>query len=286
MSFSQRVIFSTTFFAVFLVLSTSYLSGQKLKLSKIRRVELDSIAKRQQADWANRNAGRVRSYEQFLDSVKQANPERYKKILQFQDSMKMRREATALRVKEMNMEQYDSLLAEPDILNETSLDLSNGLFEQIPEKVVNAQGLDSLDISNNRITNISRESIENLSLKKLNLRGNQLGLGELSLTKNTNIQQLNLGGNQLEKIPARLKRLRSLKSLSLADNQLGGNGKRLRIRRWKNLEVLNLSNNELKSIPKGLRKLKNLKKLYLNNCQLTSLKGLQKIEVIGRGRIE
>ncbi len=278
MSTLTKTIFSITLGLILFGCLSAQLYAQRLKLSRERIASLDAITARQRALWVEMNSQTKYSFNSYLDSIKGANPVQYRAHIHFQDSMKLIWEIEGIRVKEYNMLKYDSLLKGPEIWNQTSINLSNGLFKDIPGEVLKIRDLGILDISDNKITDLSRETMGILAVKNLDLQGNQLGAGQLSLEKNSTIQILNLAGNQMDKIPAKLKRLKNLQSLNLSNNQLGKNGKRIRFKKGESLEELNLSSNELGSIPKSLRKLKNLKKLNLNNCHLTSLKGLEKLK--------
>jgi hypothetical protein len=151
-------------FIILLELVPVGLSAQKLKLSKERKATLDDIANRQQTQWQN-NRRNGRTFQDFMDSIKTANPKEYRKMLEMKGLRVKAWEEKALLAKKQNMDKYEADLAEPGSLYPDSLELKNALFEEIPEKVFEMNELMSLDISDNKIQNVTVETFSGLQLQ-------------------------------------------------------------------------------------------------------------------------
>lgn len=276
-----RTIFTAIFLCNFSFFSVQ---AQKLKLSKERKVELDSIKKMQQEIWLEETTlaeNRKLKWEMKMDSLRKIHPSM--SVREYE--MKERRTNFAMKLKQekyssdsTNRIKYDSLLNSVDILERTSLKFNNGHFEKPPNQLYNMDNLDSLDLSENAIKTIDKYLFSLPKLKKLILSHNDLGYKSISIRKNFNLESLDLSYNKLTKVPSRIHKLKQLKSLDLSNNQLERNGRKLRLKKWKSLENLNLSNNGLTKLPAGLHKLKNLKSLQLSNNKISSLKGLEKMK--------
>ena len=129
------------------------------------------------------------------------------------------------------------------LINLTSLDLSNNLLTSLPDSIEQLTNLTSLNLSNNSLTSLP-ESIEQL----------------------TNLTSLSLSSNSLTSLPESIRQLTNLISLDLSNNSLTVLSES--IGRLTNLTSLHLGANKLTELPESIGQLTNLTWLGLRNNRL------------------
>ena len=128
MSVFSKHFFFTSLILLFHFLIPFFLPAQKIKLSRERISALNAIASTQKSAWNNRKSASGKTFEQYMDSLQTANPERYQFIRRNEEMRKQRRESELLQKKRLNMQKYNSILASPDVYHKSSIILNNGLY--------------------------------------------------------------------------------------------------------------------------------------------------------------
>ncbi|MDH5404112.1 MAG: leucine-rich repeat domain-containing protein, partial [Candidatus Heimdallarchaeota archaeon] len=99
------------------------------------------------------------------------------------------------------------------------LDLSNNLFDKLPESCLELDSLTELNLDMNRISSIKIEK-EIPRLKKLMLSKNNIYSIDSSISNLSNIEEIYLDSNILAKLPESLIQLKQLKTISLLINHI------------------------------------------------------------------
>ncbi len=156
-----------------------------------------------------------------------------------------------------------------DIDKLTSIDLSNGDFEEIPDFVFNASNLEHLILDDNQIVVLPKELQDLEKLRSISWDRNHLGKKKVRTRKLKGLEQLSLIGNDLSKVP-KLRKLRYIQKLDLKGNEFTSIPIK-HLRKLKHLNEVNISSNPLELRKAKYFKLSNIKKLTLSKCDLDSI---------------
>lgn len=156
-----------------------------------------------------------------------------------------------------------------ELIDLTSLKLSNNSLTGLPEAITRLQRLTILDLSENQLSALPEVVTRLPNLTALVLSGNQLSSLPESLTKLQNLTVLVLSGNQFTSLPEVVTQLNNLTNLDLSFNQLTNLPESLD--QLHNLTALSLVDNQLSFLPESITQLQHLTNLNLSDNQLTSL---------------
>lgn len=128
----------------------------------------------------------------------------------------------------------------------STLDLSNNLFDVVPNSVYELENLSALNFSHNDLSFIHNDISKLKKLRRLNMRCNGIRGIPATLCDMTELVHVDFGCNLIGKIPAHINTL-------------------------VNLDYLDLEYNNIKAVPESLYKLAKLTHLYLNSNNIKIL---------------
>lgn len=152
-----------------------------------------------------------------------------------------------------------------------SMMLQHNQLDYLPKNIHKFCNLKHLDLSNNLFSEVPDSILQLISLKSFSARANELNVN--SFPKNfgqlASLEVLNLSGNNFTTIPSQILELTQLRALYMGGNII----EELPCEIWKleRLEVLYLGGNRLTEIPAEMGKLQHLQSLVLCENRLENL---------------
>ena len=144
-----------------------------------------------------------------------------------------------------------------------------GLSGEIPPEIGNLINLTSLNLSNNKLINLPSETNKLSKLQSLNLYHNRFHKFPAEVTKLSNLQQLHLDDNRIRSLPVTIKNLIKLEQLWLGRNFISQLP--IELGQLRSLTELHLGRNIIDQVPSELGNLKKLVSLNLSHNRLTEI---------------
>lgn len=156
-----------------------------------------------------------------------------------------------------------------EVLQLTSLDLSNNEISDLPQEIFGLGNLTRLDLSKNSLSLIPAEIGQLKSLEYLDLSGNKLTYLPDSIFQLTNLKELRFSSNKISQLSSEIGRLRELDLIYCNNNLLSTLPNEITL--LEKLGSLHAENNNIVRLPEGIDKLRALVILDLEGNSLSSL---------------